>query len=52
MILMLASIHMDNRRIVKVGTTCMVFDCVVKGYNRKKTIVMINIVNLVRYRMS
>lgn len=52
MFLMFANIHLANTESQEAGTTDVVFDCFLNSNNRKKTIVLINIVNFVRFTLS
>lgn len=52
MFLMSASIHLANKESQEASTTDAVFDCFLNINNRKKTIVLIHIVNFVRFALS
>lgn len=52
MFLISAIIHLANTESQEAGTTDVVFYCFLNSNNKKKTIVLINIVNFVRFTLS
>lgn len=52
MFLMSANIHLANTESQEAGTTDVVFDYFLNSNNRKKTIVLIDTVNFVRFTLS